>query len=127
MPETDVRTAAAHRVLSLRKRLETATPVGQTRRGAVSDAELGDVFGAPWRSLALIRHQAGSASEPRKLTDSDVLVFVVAGRGWAECSSGPVDLAPGTSLAILNGEEYSVVVDGGEDLELFCAEMGLPE
>jgi hypothetical protein len=127
MTDTDLRTAATHQVLSLRDRLGQAPSEGSMRRGEVSIEELRRVFGAPWTSLGLVAHDAGTVSEPRKLTDSDLLVFVVAGEGRAECTSGPVELTPGTSVAILKGEEFSIVAHGGADLELFYAEMALPE
>ena len=117
---------ASHRVLSLRERLEGGAGDGETDRGAVTPDELAAVFGAPWRRIELVRQAAGTATERRLLNDCDLLLFVVSGEGSADCSSGEVDLTPGTSLAILKGEEYSLAA-GPAGIELFCAEMEVPE
>jgi mannose-6-phosphate isomerase-like protein (cupin superfamily) len=125
--ETEVGSKARHKVLSLRDRLNGAQPDGETSRGSVTDEELGGVFGAPWRSIELVRQTAGTQSPLRRLTNSDLLMFVVAGEGTAQFPSGPLELKPGTSIAILKGEEYFISVGGDAQLEFFCAEMALPE
>jgi quercetin dioxygenase-like cupin family protein len=127
MNDTKLRIGARHQVLNLRQRLTAAEPDVAVSRGSVADEELRQVFDAPWRSIELIRHAAGTTSRPRRLTGSDLLLFVVAGEGKAEFSSGPLELQPGTSVAVLNGEEYSIVADDNSDLELFCAEMALSD
>jgi mannose-6-phosphate isomerase-like protein (cupin superfamily) len=127
MSQTRAAEAVHHQVLSLSERLADARGDGSTARGSVSQEELRQVFAAPWRSVDLIRQAAGTTFGPRRLVDSDVLMFVVSGEGHAEFSSGPLDLRTGVSVAILKGEEYSITASGDAELELFCAEMVLSE
>jgi mannose-6-phosphate isomerase-like protein (cupin superfamily) len=127
MSQRRVTEAVHHQVLSLSERLADAQTDGATARGSVSQEELRRVFGAPWRSVELVRQAAGSVSGRRHLIESDVLLFVVSGKGNAEFSSGPLELQPGVSVAILKGEEYSITAASDADLELFCAEMALAD
>jgi mannose-6-phosphate isomerase-like protein (cupin superfamily) len=127
MSHTRVTEAVHHQVLSLRERLAHGQADGETARGSVSQEELRRVFGAPWRSVELVRQAAGSVSGRRRLTESDVLLFVVSGEGNAEFTSGPLELQPGVSVAILKGEEYSITAASDADLEFFCAEMALAD
>jgi len=127
MSEAKVGARGAHQVLSLRSRLEEGPTDGGVQRGALQLEELDHVFGAPWRTVELVRYPANSATEGRELDNSDLLLFVVAGQGEARCTSGPVELSPGTSIAILKGERYSLVAGPNADLEVFMAEMKVPE
>lgn len=91
--------------------------------GQVDPAILGAVFRAPWRSVELVRLDAGEQLGPRTLDDSEVIAFVTEGQGVAQLHSQSVELRPGVSLTLFKDELLDLTAGGGA-LELFFAEMG---
>jgi quercetin dioxygenase-like cupin family protein len=91
---------------------------------SVGAAVLADVFLAPWRNVELVTLVAGEELGPRTLDDSEAMVYITAGTGEAQLSSGTVALRAGVSLTLFKDELLHVQAGDGP-LELFIAEMGV--
>lgn len=93
---------------------------------AVPAEMLHGVFAADWRQIARVRLAAGATLGPRSLSESEVMFFVLSGRGRAfTCDGETIDLQCETAITLIKNEILHVQATAG-GLELYVIEIGVP-
>ncbi len=91
-----------------------------------------DGLQADWRALRFVRLPVGSSWGPRRLVDSEVIVFVTSGTVTAILAGGAADeahsreLSERSVLALPWGGVLHVENRGGQPAEMVVAELGAP-
>lgn len=89
-------------------------------------AAIGTVMAAPWRAMEVVTLAGGEQLGPRELVDSEVLLYVTAGRGLIRAAGREIEVGAGESAVFLRGETLEVHGIGDEPFEAFRAEIGVP-